>query len=226
MKNFMISGAIFDLDGTLLDSMMIWEDFASAYLRSRGIDPPAGLEGRLESLTLSEAAEYLRTAFSLPEGREEILDGMNRTADARYDTVLPKPGVREMLAALSLSGVPMAVATLTDRPTVLRTLSRLGLLSYFSHVFTCAEVGARKDTPVIYEAALAALGTPKAETAVFEDALYAMQTAAAAGFPVVAVYDPSGADRFEEAAALAALTVTDYRTVSWGRYPTKVRDFP
>ena len=172
MKNFTISGAIFDLDGTLLDSMMIWEDFASAYLRSRGIEPPAGLEARLESLTLSDAAEYLRKAFSLPEGREEILEGMNRTADARYDTVLPKPGVREMLSALSHAGVPMAVATLTDRPTVLRTLSRLGLLSYFSHVFTCAEVGARKDTPVIYEAALAALGTKKAETPVFEDALY------------------------------------------------------
>ena len=65
MKNFTISGAIFDLDGTLLDSMMIWEDFASAYLRSRGIEPPAGLEARLESLTLSDAAEYLRKAFSL-----------------------------------------------------------------------------------------------------------------------------------------------------------------
>ena len=218
MKNFTISGAIFDLDGTLLDSMMIWEDFASAYLRSRGIDPPAGLEERLESLTLSEAAEYLRTAFSLPEGREEILDGMNRTADARYDTVLAKPGVREMLAALSRAGVPMAVATLTDRPTVLRTLSRLGLLSYFSHIFTCAEVGARKDTPVIYDTALAALGTAQEETAVFEDAWYAIKTASAAGYPVVAIHDPSSDRHFAKAEAVAALAVRELAAVPWERY--------
>ena len=114
MKDLVIAGAIFDLDGTLLDSMHIWRDFASAYLLSRGITPPEDLEDRIGPLTLREAAEYLRNAFSLPEPLEEVLAGMDAAARALYETVLPKPGVPALLAGMKAAGIPMAVATLTD----------------------------------------------------------------------------------------------------------------
>ena len=218
MKDLVIAGAIFDLDGTLLDSMHIWRDFASAYLLSRGITPPEDLEDRIGPLTLREAAEYLRNAFSLPEPLEEVLAGMDAATRALYETVLPKPGVPALLAGMKAAGIPMAVATLTDRPTVLRVLDRLGLLPYFSSILTCAEVGAGKDEPRIFLEACAALGTRREETAVFEDALYAVRTAASAGFPVVAVYDASGGDAFGEAAALAALAVEDFRAVPFETY--------
>ena len=217
-SNFLVRGAIFDMDGTLLDSMPIWEHFASEYLSARGILPPVGLDSAIATFTLGEAAVYLCDTFSLPETAEVIEAGLFATADALYDRVLPKPGVPELLSLLAEAGVPMAVATMTDRPTVERTLGRLGLLSHFSHIFTCTEVGARKDTPVIYEAAREALGTRREETLVFEDAWYAIKTAAEADFPVAAVYDGSRECRWESARRVAAIPVRDFRAVPWERY--------
>lgn len=218
MKELLIRGAVFDMDGTLLDSMAIWEHYASSYLRGRGILPPADIDEVLSTFTLAEAAVYLRERFALPESAEEIVAGFDRTVDALYEHVAPKPGIPALLSLFAEHGVPMALATMTDRPAVLRVLDRLGLLSYFSHIFTCAEVGARKNRPTIYEAALAALGTKREETVVFEDAFYAIKTAATAGFPVVAIYDPCGEKRWEKACATATLAVRDVDARSFLRY--------
>ena len=215
---FRIRGAILDMDGTLLDSMSIWEHFSSAYLRSRGITPPMGLDADIATYTLAEAAEYLRETFSLPETREEILLGFDRTVEGLYGEVLPKPGARALLVTLREAGVPLVLATMTDRPVVERTLGRLGLLSFFERIFTCAEVGARKSSPDIYEIALSYLGTKREETAVFEDAWYAVKTALSAGFPTVAVYDESGECRWAKAEADATLAVRDLRDIRWEEY--------
>ncbi len=206
------------MDGTLLNSMPIWDTCCSYCLRSLGITPPPELDTLLVPLSYPERLAYVRKHF-LPQRSiaeiEAIIDGQ---VAQRYEAVRPKEGVPALLAAFRAAGVPMAVATLTDRPKVERTLSRLGLLSYFSFLFTCDEVGEGKTSPRIYEEALAALGTPKGETPVFEDAIYAIRTAARAGFPVVAVYDKSRECRFSEAERIAALAVTDYRAVDWSQY--------
>ena len=215
---FVIRGAIFDLDGTLLDSMPIWKHFSSAYLRSRGITPPPTLDDDIATYTLAEAAEHLRVTFCLPETQEEILRGFDRTVEALYECVLPKPGARELLSTLRAAGVPVVLATMTDRPVVERTLHRLGLAPFFDRIFTCAEVGARKSSPAIYEAALSHLGTRREETVVFEDAWYAIKTATAAGFPTVAVYDPSGERHWEKASARATLAVYSLLDIRWEAY--------
>ena len=218
MSDLTIRGAIFDMDGTLLDSMPIWVHYASTYLASRGITPPPGLDEEIATYTIADAIDYLRERFGLPETREELLAGVARMTDDLYGRILPKSGVPELLERLHRAGVPMAVATMTERPVVEKTLQRLGLLRYFTAIFTCAEVGARKNTPVIYEAAMAALGTRREETAVFEDAWYAVKTASAAGFPVVAIYDESSGAHWEKAKAVAALAVRDYAVVPWEDY--------
>ena len=100
-----------------------------------------------------------------------------------------KPGAAELLARLQQNRVKLCIATATDRYLVEAALSRLGVLSCFSGMFTCSEVGHGKDEPYILETAVAFLGTKKDETVVFDDALYAVRTAKAAGFPAVAVYD-------------------------------------
>ena len=101
---------------------------------------------------------------------------------AYRDEVLPKPGVAAYLESLKKQGIPMAVATATNRPMVEAALARTGLAGYFKQIFTCTEIGAGKERPDIYLAAAKALGTHPADTWVFEDALYAIKTAKAAGF--------------------------------------------
>ncbi len=218
MKGFSIRGAIFDMDGTLLDSMSIWEHYATTYLRERGISAPPELDTAISAYTLADAAVYLKETFGLPESPAELLKGIDRSTSALYETVLPKRGIPELLALFRERGIPMAVATLTDRHVVERTLSRLGLIDYFSHIFICGELGVRKDTPVIYDTALAALGTAREDTAVFEDAWYAIKTASAAGYPVVAIHDPSSDRLFAKAEAVAALAVRELAAVPWERY--------
>ncbi len=186
----MIKGAIFDLDGTLLDSMFIWDTIGEEYLRSLGKEPHEDLKETFMTLTLEEAAEYYREHYGVSLSVKEIVDGVNAMVEQTYRTkVTLKPGIAEYLAWLKENGVRMCVATVTDRYLVEETLERLGVRHYFSEIFTCAEVGFGKDKPVIYQKALEHLGTEKRDTYVFEDMLFALNTAKTDGFPTVGVYD-------------------------------------
>ena len=186
----MIKGAIFDLDGTLLDSMFIWDTIGEEYLRSLGKEPHEDLKETFMTLTLEEAAEYYREHYGVTLSVKEIVDGVNVMVEQTYRTkVTLKPGIAEYLAWLKENGVRMCVATATDRYLVEETLERLGVRHYFSEIFTCAEVGFGKDKPVIYQKALEHLETEKRDTYVFEDMLFALNTAKTDGFPTVGVYD-------------------------------------
>lgn len=186
----MLTGAIFDLDGTLLDSMFIWDTIGEDYLRTLGKEPHEDLKETFMTLTLEEAAEYYREHYKVTLSVTEIVDSINAMVEGIYRTkVTLKPGVMAYLRLLKESGVKMCVATVTDRYLVEDTLERLGILHYFSEIFTCAEVGYGKDKPIIYQKALEHLGTAKEETFVFEDSLFALETAKTDGFPTVGVYD-------------------------------------
>ena len=186
----MIKGAIFDLDGTLVDSMFIWDTIGEEYLRSLGKEPHEDLKETFMTLTLEEAAEYYREHYGVTLSVKEIVDGVNAMVEQTYRTkVTLKPGISEYLAWLKENGVRMCVATVTDRYLVEETLERLGVRHYFSEIFTCAEVGFGKDKPIIYRKALEHLGTEKSDTYVFEDMLFALNTAKTDGFPTVGIYD-------------------------------------
>ena len=186
----MLKGAIFDFDGTLVDSMFIWDTIGEDYLRTLGKEPHEDLKETFMTLTLDEAAEYYRTHYGVTLSVKEIVDGVNAMVEGIYRTkVTLKPGVAEYLAWLRVNGVRMCIATVTDRYLVEETLDRLGILPYFSEIFTCAEVGYGKDKPIIYRKALEHLGTKKEETYVFEDLPFALKTAKDDGFRTVGVYD-------------------------------------
>ena len=186
----MIKGAIFDLDGTLLDSMFIWDTIGEEYLRSLGKEPHEDIKETFMTLTLEEAAVYYREHYGVTLSVKEIVDGVNAMVEQTYRTkVTLKPGIAEYLAWLKENGVRMCVATVTDRYLVEETLERLGVRHYFSEIFTCAEVGFGKDKPVIYQKALEHLETEKRDTYVFEDMLFALNTSKTDGFPTVGVYD-------------------------------------
>ena len=185
-----IRGAIFDVDGTLLDSMFIWDTIGEAYLRSIGYQPKENLNETFKNMSLHQAARYYQTEYGVTRSIDEIMDGVNAMLERYYRFEVPlKPGVAELLERLRQSGVKLCIATATDRHLVEAALDRCGVLSCFGEIFTCNEVGHGKDEPDIFEASLRFLGTRREETLVFDDALYAVRTAKEAGFPVAAVYD-------------------------------------
>lgn len=186
----MLKGAIFDLDGTILDSMSIWDTIAEEYLRSLGKEPRENLKETFQTFTLEQVAHYYREKYGIALSADEIILGVNKMAENYYtDTVPLKPGVKAFLEKLKNQNIKMCIATVTDKHLAEAALNRLGVREYFSEIFTCASVGHSKQEPHIYREARKHLGTAKGETVVFEDALYALQTAKSDGFITVGVFD-------------------------------------
>lgn len=206
----MLKGAIFDFDGTLVDSMFIWETFGEDYLRSLGKEPKENLRKTFATFTLEQAAEYYRQHYGVNLSAEEIVSGINEMVLQSYRTkVKLKSGVAEFLEKLKRQGIKMCVATVTDRFVVEEVLKRLGVRDYFSEIFTCSEIGSNKETPEIYNTALEHLKTEKSETVVFEDAYYALMTAKNAGFRVAGVFDKHEKNQVQMKAN-ADYYITDY----------------
>ena len=188
-----ICGAIFDLDGVLLDSMAVWNDLGVRYLQKRGIQPEAGLSQILFSMSMEQGAEYLKAKYQLPDTPQEILNGIEQMIrDFYFYEVQPKEGARELLQFLQDQGVKMIAATSSPREHVTKALQRSGLYDYLQQIYTTGEVGVSKHEPMIYQLAANSLGTKPEETLVFEDSLYALKTAKNAGFRAIGVYDADG----------------------------------
>ncbi len=180
------------MDGTLLDSMGVWENIGEDYLRRCGIEPPEDLTESIKAMTLPQCARYFCQRFSLPHTPEEIIAQVGEMVGDLYRSQLPlKAGVLPLLEKLHSQGVAMCVATASGRDLALPALERTGVLKYMQFVLTVDEVGIRKDTPEFFRKVLERLGTPLEKTVVFEDALHAIEGAKAAGFSVVGVYDSS-----------------------------------
>lgn len=185
-----IKGIIFDFDGTLFDSMGIWETAGEDYLATLGVAAEKDLSKKLASMSLIQSAKYLKERYSLYLTEKEIIDGVNKTIEEFYFyQALPKEGVLSFLSRLKKKGVKMCIATATDRYEIEAALKRCHMLSYFQEIFTCSEVGHGKDEPHIFEVACEAMAIKKSETAIFEDAFHAAKTAKDAGFFVAGVYD-------------------------------------
>ena len=188
--------AIFDMDGTLIDSMIFWKNLASEYLSSKGVKQiPADILERIKPMTMSESAALFQQEFALTGDPEAE---MNAIMDEHYRKDIPlKPGVREYLQLLHRRGVRMCVASATAEHLMESCLTRLGVRDCFEFLLSCETVGAGKRSPIVYHASAKRLGATPQEIAVYEDALYAVQTAKEAGYYVVGVYDDSAAKNWQ-----------------------------
>ena len=186
----MIKGAIFDVDGTLLDSMEIWEDVGVRYLNKIGIEAEPDLGTILFTMSLPEGAAYVKEHYHLSQEPDEIIKDVLGIISNYYEEIAPlKLGVSEFLEKLSRKKIRMTVATSNNKEEVEAAFKRTGVSSYFERIFTCEEVGAGKTKPDIYLEAAKYMGTKPEETVVFEDVLHAVRTAKKAGFLVVGLYD-------------------------------------
>lgn len=207
----MIRGAIFDADGTLLDSMHIWNELGERYLRSIGKTPEKELSKILFPMSLEESCKYLKKRYPISESEETIKKSiLSIISDFYTKEVMPKKGVSEILKALESKKIPMAIATATDKALLKAALVRLGIEKYFTTLLTCSELSTTKHEDTVYRKAADILGTKPMETAVFEDVLFALQTAKRAGFITVAVEDEASASEREAIKALTDFYITDF----------------
>lgn len=212
----MIRCCVFDADGTLLDSMPMWRDITYEYAEQKGVHAPAGLHNTLNRLSLEQCAQHYQ-GLGVRGTVEEIVKELGQCALEGYRTRVPeKPHAREFLQLLQENRIPVAVATASNRKGVLLALERLGMLPLVDYFTTCTEVGKSKEHPDIFTTCAAQFGAAPQETVVFEDSAYAIRTARAAGFPVVAVEDAistqgkTGDETREGLARLANLVIADY----------------
>ena len=208
--------AVFDADGTLLDSMPMWRDITYEYAAFKGISAPEGLHRTLNRLSMEQCAEYCRS-LGASGTTEQVLAELEDWAYRGYcDRVQPKPHALEFVRLLRENGVKIAVATASYGDGVRKALERSGIFPYVDYFTTCTEVGKGKEHPDIFLRCAEECGASPAETVVFEDSAYALRTAREAGFAAVAVADGISMDggRPEETAAgIAALAdrcIADY----------------
>jgi HAD superfamily hydrolase (TIGR01509 family) len=197
-----IKGAIFDLDGTLLDSMGMWAHAASKYVMDRGVklDDPDALDAIAVTMGTAEYAALLKNRFFPNESIEEIVKGLDESVKHTFLNELPlKEGAADFVKALKASGAKLCVATASPRALVTEVLKKHGIWQYFDSLITSYEVGSsKKDSAEIFEKALKLIGTSKEDTLIFEDAIYAIKPALKAGFKVAGIYDTHAADTENE----------------------------
>ena len=183
---------IFDMDGTLTDSMYVWRNIGREYLERKGVSGDHGaLLERVQTMTMLESATRFKEEFALPGSPLQIVQEMDEMIAMHYLTDIElKPGAAEYVHALREDGTWLCIATATPEPLARACLERLGIADCFAFILSCDEVNASKERPDIFLECAWRLGAEPDEIAVFEDAYYAARTAKMAGFYVVGVYDP------------------------------------
>lgn len=206
--------ALFDCDGTLLDSMPMWINLATDVMAGYGVDLPREAERETASMSHEDAAKFYADTFLDGKGADELARTFTATLERNYREKLAlKPHVREVLEALHAKGVPMAVASSTDAYLLEMCLKRLGLRDYFLFVQTVDNSGYSKNSDAYFQLAAKQLGCAPADILFFDDALYALERAKKNGLVTVAVQDDTQMDHDAEIRAVGDYYIKDFSEV-------------
>ena len=189
-----IKGAIFDMDGTLINSLICWKDIwaavADKYLDGEEGFPGLEIDKKLRTMTLLEGMEMLHEVRGIGKDGRELWEFCNELiADFYRNKVEMKSGAMEFLKYLHEGGVKMCIASASALDMVEIAVERCELGKYIPKLISSCDYGCGKDKPDVYLGALEYLGTSVEETWVFEDSLVALKTAKGIGMPVVGIYD-------------------------------------
>ncbi len=194
-----IEAVIFDLDGTLIDSMGIWAKIDEEYLGNFGLSVPEKLQEDITHLTLTETALYFKENFNIENTIEDIMSTWHDMAFYHYsNTIKLKDGVIPYLKSLKDMNIKIALATSNSIPLLEATLKNNGIYDYFDAITTTEEVKKSKDNPDIYLLSAKKLNVSPQRCLVFEDIVQAVNGAKLAGMKVYSVYDESSKSQKEE----------------------------
>lgn len=202
---------IFDLDGSLVDSMWMWRAIDIEYLGRFGIPLPEDLQSKIEGMSFSETAVYFKEFFHIPDSLEKIKDDWNRMAWDKYANEVPlKPGIPEFLRGCREHGIKLGIATSNSRELVENIVEVHKLRDYFSCIMTGCDVAHGKPAPDIYLAVSEKLRVNPERCLVFEDIIPGIQAGKSAGMKVCAVEDAYSLQTKENKKALADFYIEDY----------------
>lgn len=206
-----IEAVIFDLDGTLVDSMWLWREIDVEYLGRYNLDVPDDLQQAIEGKSFSETAQYFKTRFDLPDSLEEIKAEWNRMAWDKYGNEVPlKKGAKEFLKELKSRGIKTGIATSNSRELVEHVLEHLEITEYFDTVRTSCEAKKGKPAPDIYLLAADDLKVEPEHCLVFEDLALGVLAGKRAGMRVCTIFDPYSEDDIERKRELADYYINNY----------------
>lgn len=206
-----IKAVIFDLDGSLVDSMWIWRDIDIEYLGRFGIELPKELQTEIEGKSFSETAVYFKERFDIPDSLEQMKEDWNRMAWDKYmNEVMLKPGADVFLHHCLDKGIKLGIATSNSRQLVEAVANARGFGKDFDCIMTACEVEKGKPSPDIYLAVADKLGVEPEECLVFEDITPGIMAGKNAGMRVCAVEDDYSMHQIEEKKALADYYIRDY----------------
>ncbi|MDR1927637.1 MAG: HAD family phosphatase [Oscillospiraceae bacterium] len=203
--------AIFDLDGTLLESMWVWQRVDLDFFAARGLRPPEDYAETIHSMTFREVALYTVERFALPESPEEVMREWNERSLRFYrDEVKLKPGAREYLEALRAKRVKLAVATNLTTHMLETVLQSNGVFHLFDALSSADEVSRGKRFPDIYLLTARKLGIAPCDCVAFDDVAAALLGIRAAGMTACAVLEPASRQDWDEMRRLAPYAVTGF----------------
>lgn len=206
-----VKAAIFDMDGTLIDSMWIWNHIDIEYLKKHNIDIPSDLKENIEHLSFNQTAEYFKDRFSLKSSITEIMNEWNNMALHQYiNNVTLKSGAKEFLNLLKSNNIKIGLATSNCDELLEVALKSTGIYDYFDCITTTNEVSRGKNFPDVYLLCAEKLEVSPDNCMVFEDILPAVIGAKAAGMKVVAVHDLYSEPQKEDLMSLADLYIYKY----------------
>ena len=179
--------SIFDVDGTILDSMEVWNTLASRYIQSLDRIPEKNLDKIVSEMSLEQSAIYLKKRYRIYKQEEVIIsEVLNLISDFYKYEVKLMPGFKDFITHFDSMNV---IGTSCDEELVKSALKRLGVLDYFEDIMTCSKVNKGKDDPGFYLACADILEQKPDNIFVFEDADYCIDAARKVGFKVIKIKD-------------------------------------
>lgn len=210
-----VDAVIFDMDGTLIDSMWIWPDIDQVYLDRYDLTQPEDFHQAMEGMSYREVAQYFLDTFpSLPRTREEIMEDWTQMAYERYMTQVPlKTGAGEFIQRMRKMGKKIGIATSNGRRLVDDTLEALKITELFDSVRTACEVASGKPAPDVYLLVAKDMGVAPERCLVFEDVPMGILAGKNAGMKVCAVEDDFSKPQEKKKRELADYYIQDYEDI-------------